>query len=39
MGCRGHDVEATADNEGLEMTAFNGQKDYDCDKANKDDTS
>ncbi|KAL4894402.1 hypothetical protein BDV59DRAFT_200753 [Aspergillus ambiguus] len=32
--CKGN-AEATAENRGLEMTTFNSQKDYNCNKANK----
>lgn len=32
--CKGADSKAYAENEKLEMTAFNSQKDYDCKNAN-----
>lgn len=34
--CKGADAKGYAENRNLEMTAFNSQKDYNCDKANKD---
>lgn len=34
--CKGADAQGYAENKHLEMTAFNSQKDYNCDNANKD---
>lgn len=31
--CKGSDAKAYADNKNIEMTAFNSQKDYNCDKS------
>ena len=36
--CKGADAEGHAKRGDIEMTAFNSQKDYNCDKANKEET-
>lgn len=33
MGCKGSDTKAYAENNKIEMSAFNSQKDYNCDNA------
>lgn len=35
VGCKGNNAKAHAEDNKIEMTAFNSQKDYDCDNANK----
>lgn len=37
VGCKGSNYEAYAENKNVEMTAFNTQKDYNCDNADKTD--
>lgn len=36
--CNGADAEGHAENGNIEMTAFNSQKDYNCENANEDGT-